>query len=169
MALRTPKRTFLRPLWALAAAMALVLAACGDDSGGGEELSEADFVAQFSEICMDVDEQISALDANTVEEGQVAAAEAQAIVEDGITQLQALQPPSDIADEVDMGIDALAQTGDVFGELANIDDEAEFVETGAQIDAARQEADQALGPLGIQCGADGSGDDGAGDDASSSE
>jgi hypothetical protein len=147
-----PIRSRFRPALTVIAAGLLVLAACGNDGDGdGAELSEADYVAEFSEICVGVSDQIAALDASTVEEGQEAAMEAQDIVEEGVDQLRALVPPDDIADEVDMGIDALAQTGDVFAELTEIDDEDEFVQTGAQIDEFRQEADEALVPLGIEC------------------
>lgn len=147
-------------LIALLVGVMMVLAACGDDGGdgGGGELSEADFVAAYTAICTGVNDDIEALEADTFEEAQAAAVEAQAIVEDGVAELRDLQPPDDIADEADQGTDALAETGEVFGALADADSEEGFAEAAPLIDEALGAAQQSLDPLGITCEDDSEGD-----------
>jgi hypothetical protein len=75
-----------------------------------------------------------------------------------------LQPPSDIADDVTTGTDTLAETDGVFGEMAELTDQDEFTEKAGEIDDLQAQAQESLGPLGIDCeGSDSS--SGAGSDA----
>jgi hypothetical protein len=165
-------------LMAVLAGMALLLAACGDDSGGSTAtLSEDDFVAAYSSICSGVDEQIGALQGDDLESAKVASVAAKDIVDDAIAALEALNAPDDIAEQADEGTAALAKTSDVFDRLSTVDNEQEFGETALEIDEARAEAQEALEPLGINCeegadaddgstdgGSDGSADDTSGDE-----
>ena len=75
----------------------------GGDDDGGSELSQTAFVAAYNEICLEIDADISALDPGSLAEAQEASTQAQQIVDDGIAELRALQPSSDIADDVSTG------------------------------------------------------------------
>jgi hypothetical protein len=99
-----------------------------------------------------VNDDIEALEADTFEEAQAA------IVEDGVAELRDLEPPDEIADEADQGTDALAETGEVFGALADADSEEGFAEAAPLIDEALGAARQSLDPRGITCGNDSDGD-----------
>jgi hypothetical protein len=149
-------------LVAVLAALLLVLAACGDDSGGdgdGAALSEADFIAAYSSICTGVTEEVNALAPGSLEEAREAATEAQEIVADGVAELEALEPPADIADEVEQGTASLAATEEIFGELSGVESEDEFSEVGAGVDESLAEARAVLEPVGIDCGIEAGGDD----------
>ena len=115
---------------------------------------------------MQIDDDVAELDPQTLEEAQEASIRAQEIVNDGIAELRALKPPSDIADDVETGTDKLAETAGVLGEMADLTDQADFVEKTTEIDDLQAEAQETLGPLGIECdGSDGS----SSDDSNSSD
>lgn len=157
---RTPQPS--RRWLALVATLLLLVTACGDDGGGdddgdAETLSQAEFVARFSERCTEIDEQLSDLPSQTREDAIESSEQAQQTIADGVADLRALTPPDDLADDVAEGLELLAQTEEnaaAIGAAAEADDPEAAAQAAESTEELRARAGEILAPLGIECGFD---------------
>ncbi|MFN2468456.1 MAG: hypothetical protein ABR521_10070 [Gaiellaceae bacterium] len=126
-------------------ALALAAAGCGgDDGGGGDRLTKAEYAAQANEICADFNAKIE--DLGTPENMEQLAdftEKAIPIFEDGISDLRALNPPEELQATVDRWLESAdvalerirrvleaAQDGDEAA-VGRLSQEAEAAEKGS--------------------------------------
>lgn len=149
--MRAPIRTY--PFLALLAALALIVAACGDDDSSGPPLTKEELITQGDEICLAGDREVEAaarerfgdLEAEPAREEQEAFISEVVAPElrDQLEQLRDLVPPEGDEDEIE----------EILAGLEDLADQAES-DPGALIDAeSRPRASQLAIEYGFQsCG-----------------
>jgi hypothetical protein len=81
---------------------ALLTAGCGGGDGDGDRLSRDELIAEADAICAKYQEQLDALATpESLEDIERLAEEGKPIVEEGVNELKALEPPEDLEDEWD--------------------------------------------------------------------
>jgi hypothetical protein len=139
----------------LAAALCLLAAGCMSSGGTSSEprLTKAEYLKQADAICAKYDAELEALpQPDTLEALARMAETAKPIAANGVQQLRALQPPEELADEVDAWLDRNDANVDAIERLH--DAAAAGDETGVQKVAAEaadneQQADLMAAALGL--------------------
>jgi hypothetical protein len=137
------------------------LAACGGGDGGGDRLSQAEFVSRADTICQEYEAKLDALGQPQNEE-QLAefADKAVPIAEDGREDLGELTPPEDLEDTYDAWLQQGDKAIDVVKRLrdaAEDGDRAEIQRIAQEAEQADRESNRLAAELGFkQCGASGS-------------
>lgn len=149
-----------RPLVAGAAALGAIiaLAGCG---GGSDSLSADEFRSQADAICADANTQLEALTEPTSADGFLAYLRAGLPIQEAqLTKLEALKPPSDLANTYTEALDLLKQRQAAVSAAADRieggeDTEAVVKEVSDDIDGIGDEADAKAKDLGLKvCGSD---------------
>ena len=113
----------------------LGLAACGDDDGGGDALTEEEFVEQANAICSEGEDELDAAFEELVGDGseEPTPEEISAfadVFEDNIGEqidgIDDLEPPESMADDVDAALSDAREVLDDFAQLLRDDPEAAF-------------------------------------------
>jgi hypothetical protein len=158
--------TRTRSIWILLiAVLALVGAGCGGDDGGSsdgdssddaaEPLSEDDFVEQFDETCIDVNNEIEDLgQPSDNDELADLADEAQGIGSDGLDELRDITPPEDLQDDVNDLLDILQAQVDAYGDLAEAagdDDDEAIADVQSELEDNHNDAQDIGEDLGLHC------------------
>jgi hypothetical protein len=137
---------------ALPAALAAAAALAGCAGSGDDRLSREDFVEQATAICDRAEERIGELDAPaSVDELEAYAREARSITEEGLDDLEALEPPADLEAGFDRYLD---QGNAVVGVLEELEgaaasgDEAEAQRLAGEL-AESADAQQAARDAGL--------------------
>jgi hypothetical protein len=167
-------RLLKRGLPATLAAVALIAAGCGgdDDDGGGEALSTDEYTTQISEILapvgpelQEIGSEISGLEDSQTEEIAAGLEETEGVLNDAISEIEALEPPEEAADAQEQLVSAIQGFVDdtaAFRE-AVVDGQAQeeapaFQEAGLEFQSALQEAVTSYQDAGIQVGPETSGE-----------
>jgi hypothetical protein len=145
--------------WALGLALALFGSACGGD-GGGDRLSEEEFRTQANAICAEYNQKIGDLGSPpSPEEIPGYVDQVIPLVEDGLAELRALNPPAELEQDYDAMLDETAEAlpaARALGEAAANQDVAALQEAIEQGQQADEEADRLAASLGLDtCASDG--------------
>jgi hypothetical protein len=139
----------VRPLAMLATVV--VVAGCG---GGGDRLSQEELVSEADAICTRFEERLDEVEEpQDVQDVERFADETRPIIEEGIDELRALEPPEELEGEYDewiaMNEDAL-QVIDDLSEAAAAGDEARVQEVIEDAERREQEADNLAREIGLE-------------------
>lgn len=139
-------RRLLLPL--LAAVLAL--AACGGD----DRLSRDEYIARADEICADIEQRGEALqEPESVEDVRRFIDQARPLLQEGIDDLRALEPPEDLQGPHDSMVDAAAgglPALDRLAEAAEQEDEEAFNAAVEEITRADEESSRIAGEMGMK-------------------
>jgi hypothetical protein len=144
---------------ALAACVLVLLSACGGD-GSGDRLSEEQFREQANAICAEFDEKISALETpGSPEDIPGYVEEVIPLVEEGLAELRALNPPEEFEEDYETMLDETAKAipaGRALSEAAVDQDPAAVEAAIAQGQEADEASDRVANELGLdECGQQG--------------
>ena len=154
-------RAAARPLTrvALAAGVLVLLSACGGN-GSGDRLSAEEFREQANAICAEFDEKISGLATPSSPEdipGYVE--EVIPLVEDGLAELRALNPPEEFEEDYETMLDETEKAipaARALSEAAVEEDPAAVEDALAQGQEADEASDRVADELGLdECGQQG--------------
>ena len=147
---------------AVGGAAALIAAGCG---GGGDngELSSEEYLQRADAICAAFEEQLDAIDQPTSADGFVPfLRQILPIIRAQIDELRELNPPSDIADQVDEAENLLEEQADITEQtIDRVEDGGEDPtvvanEVGPRLQELNQDAEQIADDIGLQeCGSGG--------------
>jgi len=141
--------------------LGLLGAACGDEDGGGDRLTAADFETQANAICAEggaeVDSAATELFGDLGPNETPDPAELEAFIDDTLVpsvrdqldQIRALEPPEDLEDEVDEIIEVTESTIDELADMSG-DELLGLFETGEDPFAEMNAKANAIGLL--ECG-----------------
>jgi hypothetical protein len=158
---RRRRKTIARSLTsaALAACVLVLLSACGGD-GSGDRLSEEEFREQANAICAEYDEKIDAIETPGSPE-DIAGYVEQVIpvVEDGLAELRALNPPEELEEDYETMLDEREKAipaARALSEAAVEEDPAAVEDAIAQGQEADEASDRVATELGLdECGQQG--------------
>lgn len=132
----TTAKRLLIPLTVLAASLGII-AACGDDDGGGDALTPEEYANQFEEISNAAQNDTRNLsDDLSAEEGLSMTAD---IFDDAANDLGDLGSPPEFSDAHDEFVDATAALADAFRDLADAAGTDAESEAGQALDSALSE------------------------------
>jgi hypothetical protein len=155
---RGKRETIARPLIraALAAGVLILLSACGGD-GSKDRLSAEEFRGQANAICAEFDEKISALETPSSPEaipGYVE--EVIPVVEEGLAELRALNPPEEFEEDYETMLDETEKSipaARALSEAAAEEDAAAVQDAIAQGQRANEASNRVADELGLdECG-----------------
>jgi hypothetical protein len=140
----------------VASAALAVGAGCGGD---GDGLSREELVSEADTICAEYEAELAELaEPESLADFERLVQDAKPIVENGIENLRALDPPEDLEDEFDEWISRNEENVAAIDELqeAVVDrDEQRIEEIVRQIDENEQEADELAAEIGLEdCASD---------------
>jgi hypothetical protein len=157
---RGKRETIARPLIraALAAGILVLLSACGGD-GSEDRLSAEEFRDQANAICAEYDEKISALEApGSPEDIPGYVEEVIPLVEEGLAELRALNPPEEFEEDYETMLDETEKSIPAARALsaAAVEEDATAVQDAiAQGQRADEASNRAADELGLdECGQD---------------
>jgi hypothetical protein len=134
-------------------ALAALLAGCGGD-GSDDRLSEEEFRSQANAICADFNEKLNAVPApESPEDIPEFVDRGIPLVEQGLAELRALNPPEELQEDYDAMLDEIAKqipAGRALGEAAADEDPAAVQEAIAEGNRASQASDRLATQLGIE-------------------
>jgi hypothetical protein len=138
-------------------ALAAILSACGGD-GSDDRLSEQEFRAQANAICAEYNEKFTAVPTpESPEDIPEFVERGVPLIEQGLTELRALNPPEELQQDYDAMLDEIAKqipAGRALGEAAANEDPAAVQEAIAQGNRASEASDRLATQLGLEeCGA----------------
>jgi hypothetical protein len=138
-------------------ALAALLAACGGGGGTDTTLSAAEFRQQADAICAKYQDQLNALGTPSSLAGlKDYVNKAVPIIEKGNAELQALEPPEELAGTWNRAMELNQQQLDIVRDLQQAvesEDQAKMQDLLQQADAANAESDKLAQQLGLQeCG-----------------
>jgi hypothetical protein len=138
-----------------ALAAALALAGCGgDDGGGGEPLSQEDFVAQADAICEEYEAKLDALGTPQSQEDLAEFAEKSVpIAEEGQGKLAELTPPADLQEAYDEWLAQGDKAVDIVQRLeqaAQDNDQEEIQAIATEAQAADERSEELATQLGFE-------------------
>jgi len=137
----------------LLAGGAMLVAGCGGD-GGGDRLSLEELIAEADAICAKYEEQLNALETpQSLEDIERLAEEGKPIVEEGVNELKALEPPADLEGQWDALMehnDANVELIDELREAAASDDQARVQEVAAEAQRQDEETDRLAREIGLE-------------------
>jgi hypothetical protein len=139
----------------LTGAMGLAAAGCGGD----DRLTREELIEEADATCAEFDQQIEDVpEPESLDDIERYVQEIRPIVEEGTDELDALEPPEDLADEYDEWIEATRSGVDRFDELeeaAASGDEQRIQEVFEDVGTGGEEADRLAEEIGFQeCGGD---------------
>jgi hypothetical protein len=133
---------------------ALLTAGCGGGDGDGDRLSRDELIAEADAICAKYQEQLDALATpESLEDIERLAEEGKPIVEEGVNELKALEPPEDLEDEWDELMehnDASVALIDELSAAATSGDLARVQEIADEAQRQDEETDQLARELGLE-------------------
>ena len=139
----------------LTGAMGLAAAGCG---GGGDRLTREELIEEADATCAEFDRRIEDVqEPESLEDIEAYLQEIRPIVEEGTDELDALEPPEELADEYDDWIAATRTGVDRFDELeeAAASGDEQRIQEVFQDAGEVEEADRLAQELGFQeCGSD---------------
>jgi hypothetical protein len=139
----------------LTGAMGLAAAGCG---GGGDRLTREELVEEADATCVEFDQRVEEIDEpESLDDIERYLQEIRPIVEEGTDELDALEPPEELADEYDQWIQETRSAIGRFDELeeaAASGDEQRIQEVFQDVGEG-EDADRLAQELGFQqCGSD---------------
>ena len=141
----------------LVVSAALVAAACGGD--GGDRLSREELVSEADTICAEYEGELDRLAApESIEDFQRLVQDARPIVEGGIEELRALEPPEELEEQYEEWISRNEENLDAIDELeaaVTERDEQRVQEVIQELDRNEREADELAADIGLDdCASD---------------
>jgi len=137
----------------LLAGAAMLAAGCGG-GGGGDRLSREELITQADAICAKYEEQLNALETpQSLEDIERLAEEGKPIVENGVNELKALEPPADLEEQWDELMeqnDANVALIDELSEAAASGDQARVQEVAAEAQRQDEETDRLAREIGLE-------------------
>jgi hypothetical protein len=144
---------------AWAGAVVALAAGCGGggDGDGGSALSAAEFRQQADAVCAKYQGQLNALGTpSSLEDLKDYVDKAVPIIDNGNAELQALEPPAELADKWNRAMELNTQQLQIVHDLQDAvaaGDQGQIQELLQQGDTANEESDQIARELGLeQCG-----------------
>jgi hypothetical protein len=139
----------------LTGAMGLAAAGCGGD----DRLTREELIEEADATCAEFDQQIEDVpEPESLDDIERYVQEIRPIVEEGTDELDALEPPEDLADEYDEWIEATRSGVERFDELeeaAASGDEQRIQEVFEDVGTGGEDADRLAEEIGFQeCGGD---------------
>lgn len=136
---------------AVGAATSLALAACG---GGDDGLSREEFVSEADSICAEYDQRVEEIDdPQSLDDVERYADEAKPVIEDGMAELRALEPPDELQEQWDDYMASSEESLDYLDELreaAASGDEARIQEIAQEVSEKNEDADRLAQDIGLQ-------------------
>ena len=159
-------RLFKRGLPAMLVAVALIAAGCGGDDDDGEPLSADEYTTQISEILapvgpelQEIGGEISGLEDTQTDEIAAGLEETEGVLNDAISEIEALEPPEEAADAQEQLVSAMQGFVDDTASFreAVVDGQAQeeapaFQEAGLEFQSALTDAVASYQEAGIQVG-----------------
>jgi hypothetical protein len=138
-------------------AVAAALAGCGGGGGGGTGLSAAEFRQQADAICAEFEQKLNALGTpSSLDQLGEFVDKAIGIIEDGNDKLQALEPPTELADDWDRAMEIQDKNLELTHQLQdalNDEDDARIQELLSQLDTSDAESTRLAQNMGLEnCG-----------------
>jgi hypothetical protein len=133
------------------------LAGCG--GGGGDRLTKDELASQADAICGKYEQKLDALaEPKSIEEVESLAEEAKPIVEDGVDELDDLEPPEELEEDYDRWIALNRESLEAIDELkeaAASGDESRVEQVVQDANSKEEEADALAGRIGLdECATD---------------
>lgn len=146
----TLRRVRARLIASLAVALVATTAACG--GGGDDRLSQEEFKEQANAICDKYDRRIQALETpSSPEEVSGFVDQVIPLLQKGISELRALNPPAEAEDDYDRMLDETAKAVPAARQLADAATENDAAAVQEALAAARK-ADQASDEIATKLG-----------------
>jgi hypothetical protein len=123
--------------------------------GGEDRLSNEEFQERANAICSKYNDEIEAATPSSPEEIEGSIDEMIALIEQGLEELRALNPPEDVEDEYNQMLDATSEgipAARELGDAAAENDTAGIEAALADLESAGQKSDEIASDLGLdQC------------------
>jgi hypothetical protein len=136
---------------AAGAAASLALAACG---GGDEGLSREEFLSEADSICTEYDQRVDEIEEpQSIDDVERYADEAKPVIEDGMAELRALEPPDELEQQWDDYMASSEESVEYLDELREAGaagDQARIQEIAQEVSEKNEEADRLARDIGLE-------------------
>jgi hypothetical protein len=136
---------------AASVAASLSLAACG---GGDEGLSREEFLSEADSICAEYDQRVDEIDEpQSIDDVERYADEAKPVIEDGMAELRALEPPDELEQQWDDYVASSEESVEYLDQLreaAAAGDQARIQEIAQEVSEKNEEADRLARDIGLE-------------------